>query len=837
MKLLRRISYWLHRKQRDAELAEELAFHRAMAQSPIGNTTLTREDARAVWIWPWLESVMQDLRYAIRNLRRQPGFTAIALMSLSAAIGLNTSLFTVYDAIAWRMWSVRDPAHVFKIMAPEPPIGRLVGLSLAEFRYFAGHSKSVSSFIAASDGHVHLAYERPGEVTHGLFVSANYFDMLGGPLQYGRGFRSDEDILDAPQTVVILSYAVWRDHYGSDPAVLGSKITVDDVPFTIVGITQEDFTGTSSGREDVYMPLAAMQSLRPRDQSTRDFLRSPDHCCSAISGRLASGFTRAQAAAELNVLSRQFATVEKRDPDQITLLDPTILAGFDKRREIIPAFILMFVAVTMVLMLACANVSNLLLARAAARQHEIAVRRALGARRARIVRQLLTEGALLAVGASALGLALASRLPAYLFARIGDGPNVHITPDSTVIAYAIALAAIACVAFALAPALHGTHAAAPRRRFPLRSVLLAAQVAFSVVLLVGAALMLQGVRRGQNQDPGFRVNGVSVITLDLPASAYDPQRRRNFYAELSRELEKLPGSQPIGVTAREPLVNSHWATGIRRPNQPCCFDTEMHEISAGYFDVLGIPILAGRNFLPSDNASRIIINESLAQRYFPNENPIGQTLIADQSNREIIGVARGALLTGLERQVPLFFEPFSGALPPKLLVRSDFAGATELVAAIAKKLDKRIRVYSRPLSANLDLLLAPMRVGAEIAGMLGIFALALAAVGMSGVFAFIIEQRTKEIGIRMTLGAQPQQVITLVLASTTRAVIIGLAAGYLAAAALARLVAGFLYGVSPFDPPAYFAAGAILAAAAIAAAYLPARRATRIDPMRALRID
>jgi predicted permease len=842
MKLLRRIDYWLNRRKRDAELAEEIEFHRLASAAPaeFGNVTIAREDARAVWIWPWLESVVQDLRYALRNLRRQPGFALVALLTLGIAIGLNTSLFTVFNAIAFRMWPVKDPARVVKILEQAPRFKVLNGFSLAESRYFAEHARTLSAVIAASGGRVHLGFEGPGKTTNGVFVSANYFQALGVAMQSGRGFRDDEDILDAPENVIVLSYAIWRDHFGSDPAILGRRIPVDDLPFIVVGVTQEGFRGTSPGGEDLWMPLAAMQVLTPNDPSTREFLWSPNDCCSNVAGRLAPGFTRAQAQAELNVLSRQFHREFKSEAGDVVLTEATLLAGFDKRREILPAFLLMFAAFTMVLLLACANVSNLLLARAAARQREIEVRRAIGAGRARIIRQLLTEGFVIAAGASMLGTALAWKLPALVFAQLGEGPNVRLTPDLTVMAYATALAAISCIAFALAPALYGTRSKVTRARLSLRSFLLAAQVAISVVLLIGAGLMVAGVRLAKDRDPGYRIHDVSVISLDLPASAYDATRMRDFYAQLSLQIEKLPATRQMGVTAREPLVNSHWSTVIRRPIEPAAIVhvTEFQEITGGYFDVLEIPVLAGRNFRASDDPRHaIIVNETLARRYFENENPIGKPLIVNDQTREIIGVVRDALLTGLERPVPLFFQPFGGQQPPKLLVRAGFAGANDIVSEIARQIDPRIYVHSTPLSDNLDRQLAGSRVMAGVAGALGGFALLLAVIGMSGVFAYVVQQRTKEIGIRMALGAEPRQVIALVLAGTARAAIIGLAIGYVAALGAAKLLAEYLYGVSPYDPRAYFEVAAILAISALAAAYLPARRATRVDPLNALRVE
>jgi hypothetical protein len=295
------------------------------------------------------------------------------------------------------------------------------------------------------------------------------------------------------------------------------------------------------------------------------------------------------------------------------------------------------------------------------------------------------------------------------------------------------------------------------------------------------------------------------------------------------------------VAVREPLSNSHWNTMFRRSGEAAAnqHDIEYQEISAGYFDVLGIPIVAGRNFQPGDAAREVIIvNETMARSYFEGEDPVGKSIITSgKDTREIVGVARDAYLTDLERLVPLYFQPFTGNEAPRLLVRANFPGAQDIVSGIVRRLEGRARVQSTPLTDNLDRQLAGSRTMAAISGMLGIFALILAVVGISGVFAYVVQQRTKEIGIRMALGASPNQVIALVLSGTARAAIIGLGIGYVAAAGCAKLLAEYLYGVSPYDPRAYFEVAAILAISALAAAYLPARRATRVDPLTALRVE
>jgi predicted permease len=838
MKFLRRLNYLMHRRKLDAELAEELEFHRSHGDpAGLGNTTIAREDARAVWIWPWLESVAQDLRYAVRNLKRQPGFTLLALLTLGLAIGLNTSLFTVFDAVAVRTWPVKDPKRVVKIFSTTPHGPR--GFSLAEYRYLRDHSKTFSGIVAVNDQRVHFGWEPFGKATIAAFVPHDYFDVLGVQMERGRGFLPEEEKIEQPENVMVLSFALWRDHFGSDSEIVGKTIRVSDVPFTVLGVAAETFEGSvNAGAEHVWMPLPAVLSFSMNLEETRSFLTSPQDCCVGIAGRVAPGVSKEQGRAELDVLSRQFRAENKLDATVVRFTEPTLLAGHSKRKSILPVFALMFSGVVLVLLLACANVSNLLIARAAARQREIEVRRAIGAGRARIVRQLLTEGFVLAAGASAIGVTLGWKLPAYVFVLMGDGPNINLAPDFATIGYACALAAVACIAFALAPALHGTRPKSNRPKLPLRSFLLGSQVAMSVVLLIAAGLMVAGVQRARQHDLGFRTRDVNVISIDLPARAYDTKRLVAFSTQLQRELASAATGR-FAITAREPLANAHWATGFRLPQEPAetTHDIEFQEIAGNYFDVLGIPLMAGRNLQPADLANHaIVVNESFARRYFDGANPVGKSIVTGKTMREIVGLVRDAYLTGMDQFVPLFFQPFTGQEAPRLLAR-EFPGGADAITQIVKGIEPRARIQSVPLNDNLVRILQPLQTMAGVAGALGGFALLLAVIGMAGVFAYVVQQRTKEIGIRMALGAEPKQVIALVLSGTARAALIGLAIGYIAAAGAAKLLAEYLYGVSPYDPKAYFEVAAILAISALAAAYLPARRATRVDPLTALRVE
>jgi len=522
IKLLRRFQFWIRQRQIEAELAEEIEIHRAMKQEQLeqsglhsgeaasasqrilGNITLAREDSREVWIWPWLESVWQDLAYAARNLRGQPVFTLTAVIVLAVAIGLNTSLFTVFNAIVLRPWPVKDPGRVVNVFAYGPKgISNVGGFSIAEYRYLDEHAKSFGGLVAMRRDSVSLGFEEVGERTGCLVVSANYLRVLGVEMEHGRSFIAEEDRFETPQPVTVLSYRLWKSRFGAEPGIIGKQVNLDDVPFTVVGVAARDFTGTRVGREDLWIPLSALAILRSNDPSIHRFLSKPQECCSAVAGRLAPGVSREQGRAELELLSHQFRSQFSLESNGILLTGTTFFANPTSKRAIVPVFALMFVGVTLILLLACANVSNLLIARAAARCREVAVRLSLGASRPRLIRQLLTESLMLATGASAIGILLAYQLPSLLLNRIGQSALLRVVPDASVLCYALGLGIVTCITFGLAPALYGTgcqitdalkeHARFPHTRLSLRSFLLSAQVAISIVLLIGAGLLLRGV--------------------------------------------------------------------------------------------------------------------------------------------------------------------------------------------------------------------------------------------------------------------------------------------------------------------------------------------------------
>jgi len=779
IKLFRRLRYWLERGRRDAELAEEIEFHRSQlardggSSAEMGNTTLAREDARAVWIWPWLESLWQDATYGVRTLRRQPGFTIAALLALASAIGINTSLFTIFNAFALRPWPVRDRAHMVTVHRFTREGGGDFGI--AEYRYLAANSQAFSGLIAMRNGEQVKIEGRPLQLT---YASGNYFRVLGVEMERGRGFLDEEDRAGTPEPVAVISHYLWQNVFGGDASIVGRSIRVDDIAVNVVGVAPADFNGTSGPpyaiRNDIWVPLSTRMLLRPNDPSVESWLTSPGSCCTPMAGRLGPGATRARAQAELAILLDQFRTANRVEGGRANVIvaGTSWIEGPRKKRQVIPMMAVMFLAVTLVLLLACANVGNLLLARAAARRQEIAVRLSLGGSRLRLIRQLLVESMMLAAAAAGGGLATAFAVPSAVVRYLAGDLVVRIVPD-------------------------------------------------------GAVLAL------------FDVQNVTMVSIDMPASQYTGPRTKSLARDLLAGLERVPDFPASGLALSAPLGNSTWSTDFRLSADKSArsLRVSFNEVSGGYFDALRIRILAGRNFVPEDAGRDVVIfNQSAARRWWPGENPVGKTILSNDKMREIVGVAADAYTGDISSIAPVMYFPMAGDRGvPVVLVHDRGAASVERIAGVVKQIEPRAQVRAQPLAANFRRWIQPSIYGAELAGFLGLLALTMASVGMSGVFAYVVGQRTREIGVRMALGARPAQIVRLVLGSSLGALAYGLAAGVVCAVAISMLLVHALPGVKASEPLVYPIVVLLLGAAVALASAVPARRATRVDPVRALR--
>jgi predicted permease len=889
--LLRRVWYVIRQRQFERDLADEIEFHRAMAQSDLerrgigaeaadsaarrllGNTTLAREDSRGVWIWPWLESIWQDVAYAVRNLRRQPGFTAVVVTVLATVIGLHTTLVTVIAGVVLRPWpGVRDAGRVVAIylVGQFAEAGRFPSFPVDAYRALADRATTLTGVVASMPDDVRVGSGDGARMVGSLLVSGNFFDVLGVAVAPGRGFAADEDRAGRPAAVVVLSYDFWQSRFGGDPSIVGGLVRLNDVPFTIVGVAPREFGSAEPAYgKQLFVPIAAAPLLRP--------IEPPPSCCVDVAGRLAPGITRSQVQAEVSTLVDAIALPGGSKPRGAIATGTEFAARPGRADSVGPlaAASAIFAGLVLVWLAACANIGNLLLARAAARVREIGIRLSLGADRLRLVRQLLTEGFVLALLAGIGGVTIAYELPFVLLRFLGGAAArfpFSVTVDGAVLGYSLLLAGLSAAAFGLAPALYATRTdvaialnereGLPASRLALRGLLLGVQVALSVVLLVGASLLVRGAQRAGSFDPGFAVNDVTAVAFELPPGAYDDARRRAFLGDLTQALRALPPEvvDAFGFATWEPdFIRRGYPTSLYLSGQTPA-DAKIitnADMSPEYLNVLRIPIVAGRNFEPADEARPVIvINETMARTFWPNESPLGKTLLqgrfggrdptattgsdkpAQARPLEVVGVMRDAHTHSMGAIPPLFYQPLRGGrVVPRLVIRSSRGVPSAELQRIVARIDPRIRIQTTPLSAHLEARVAEFKWGPMLAAVLGAFALALATVGMFGVFAYAVRQRTREIGIRMALGAQPSAVVRLVLAGHSRAVAAGLVVGLFGAVAWSIVMRSRLHGLSPLDPVSYLGVAVLLTAAGLAASYLPARRAGRVDPVVALRYE
>jgi putative ABC transport system permease protein len=874
---LRRLHYAIRQRQADADVRTELEFHREMKQREVeargvpvaaaaiaarramGNLTSAREDARAVWIWPWLETVWQDTAYAARIMRRQAGSALLAVFLLAVTIGLNTSLMAVLNGLLLRPWPGvghgRDVVTMYLNESRTDSSGSLHDIRGFTRAHWQSLAKEVTSLISLSALHrdvVQLGPDGTLGPVGALLVSGNFFDTLQLKMSEGRGFQADEDRPESPRPVVVLSDRIRRARLGGDVGIVGRSVVINGRPFTIVGVASPEFGFSEPGSTaDLFLPSASSQLLHPGDS-----LEAP----ADLVGRLAPGATRERARAELNLLSQQFDRQQGGTAATVTVTG-TAFTDHPGRTPILIASALVSAGLLAVWIIACANVGNLLLAQATARGREIGIRLAIGASRPRVVRQLLTEGFIVALAASVLGMALAYTLPLMILRFIAEDATARfpflVTPDSLVIGSAVLMAALSAVLYGLAPALHATGVNLAKRlggreglafsRVPLRSVLLAIQVAVSVVLLIVAGLLVTGAGQQSNALEADFATDVTVVSFNAPSHAYDAARTRSWMTDLTTALHDLPLSG-FALTSQEPFSRLRNGFTVRLPGESDRvrrFASSL-EISPGYFSLLRIPFVAGRDLEATDSEKPVaVINEAMARRFWPNDDPIGKTFMMFRASAPfvVIGVTKDVHLNAAAAVEPTIFTPFAAVPPqpqlPKLLFRSDHPGASDAVKRAASRIDPEMSVRAARLTAVIkgDFMSGPGYYGRILAQVLGGFALALATVGMFGVFAYAVRQRTREIGMRMALGARPTAIVRLILLGHSRVVLVGVAVGLFLAVAISIVLRSNLPGVGRFDGIVYAGVGLLLAAAGLAASYLPARRATRINPVLALRCE
>lgn len=803
-----------------------------------------------------MEKLFHDLRYAVRMLIRNSGFTAIAILALALGVGANTAIFTVVNSVLLRPLPFSEPDRLVMAYATNPSIGQdRLPFCVADFLDWRAQNHVFEKLAAFSNNRFTYTGGDQPEQFPGAWVTADFFEVLNQLPAMGRTFLPDED-QPGHAPVVIVSHNFWQRKLGADPNIVGRPITLNNNPFSIIGVMPPGFTFPESDIE-----LWAVERLDP---PTR---RGPYYMWGV--GRLAPGATVADADAELNLIAQRIHQ-ETKSPDNATFT----AMGLTERivGNIRPALLVLMAAVVFVMLIASANVANLLLARATAREKEIAIRRALGASRARLIRQLFTESILLSIIGGAIGLLLAQWGVAALLALSPDDiPRIsEVRIDARVLGFTVLLSLLSGIIFGLAPALQGSRinlneslkdggrsATEGFKHRRLRNLLVVAEIALSLVLLVSAGLMIRSFLKLQDVSPGFTASNILTMQLSLPRSKYsNPAQTSSFYSQLLTKVEALPGAESAALTLSLPPNNLELSDnftveehpipeGESEPIVPVVF------VSPKYFTTLGVPLLRGRFFTENDRDGAppvVIINEALARQYFAEQDPIGKrlksgTASSDNPWMEIVGVVGNVKYSGLEaKQEPAFYFSFF-QYPIRfmyLAVRTD-ANPAALLPAIQSEvssLDKdlpvaRVRTMDQLLSESV----AQPRFRTLLLAIFAGVALLLAAVGIYGVISYSVTQRTHEFGIRMALGANSGDIVKMVVGQGLMLALIGEAIGLAGAYAATRLLEGLLFNVSATDTMTFVSIAALLTATAFLGSYVPARRATKVDPMVALRYE
>ncbi len=806
-----------------------------------------------------MQTFFHDLRYALRMLRRSPGFTAVAVLTLALGIGANTAIFSVVHAVLWRSLPYRDPDRLLIIWGRKTPEGlRNIETSPPDLLDWRQQNRVFTQVEAFGGGVFILGglAAQPGEPERvaGEHVTGGFFGALGAEAALGRTFLPEED----QKRVVVLSHRLWQRRFYGDPKLLGQSVILNGSNYTVIGIMPPEFRFY---RRDVELWIPLALAGQPYSVRHNRFL--------SVFARLKPGVSLEQARAEMEVITSR---LEQQYPDTNAGFHAT-LVPLKKQYfgEIRPALLVLLGAVGFVLLIACANMANLLLARAAARQKEIAVRMALGAGRRRLVRQLLTETCLLACLGGAAGLLLGFWSTGFLISLIPQRVQMPIPAqigspaslDPAVLGFTLAVSLLTGLLFGLAPALrsskcdlHATlkEAASSGPRGAVSRIFIVSEVALSLVLLIGAGLMIRSFLRLQGVDPGFRPEKLLTMRIMFPII---PERGTwnwtavgAFYEQALERVRALPGVRSAALTKALPFTGSYLEplTIEGRPAPAAGREptVDFRMISPDYLRTMGIPARKGRDFTTRDRRDAplvAIINEALARRHFPNEDPLGKRLRRGSAKLTIVGVVGDVRHGGLEAEpepemyVPLLQEPDPVL---SLVVRSDLEPGP-LATAIKRELwtiEKEVVVYDISAMEQIisDSVWQP-RLNTLLLGSFAILAVLLAGVGIYGVVSDSVAQRTREIGIRVALGAEPRDVLAMVIRQGLGMVAAGTALGILAAFWLTRLLSNLLYGVTATDPATFAGMSALLVAVAVAACYIPARRATKVDPMVALRYE
>ena len=812
-----------------------------------------------------MESLLRDVRLAVRTMRRSPSFTAIAVLCLALGIGATSTIFGIVDVLFFRPPAgVGDPGGIVR-----PYIARTTGnittgpegyprTSYPEYLDLRDNQRSLSGIAAFMDVALSVGEGLNTEHADGLLVSGNYFSVLAVQPALGRFFVPEEDNGPGSPPAVVLSHLYWQRQFGGDSAAIGKRLRIDGRPYTIVGIAPAGFHGVDAAAIDVWIPVAQAAAVG----EGRSFFTNRYAMVIQTIGRLAPGITREQAQANLqsiirSVAAHQDTTSEMRlDPDPKLTLWPILSARGPTLSQQAAIARWLALAAALVLAIACANTANLLLARAATRRKEIAIRLSVGASRWRLIRQLLTESVMLAVLGAAGGILLAV-WGTQLVPAVGL-PPLQFFAQGRVLIFAVAAAVICGILFGLAPALSASRtelAVAMKegtregldRRSRLRSTLMVAQVALAVLLLTGAGLFVHSLRNVQSVDPGFDADHLVFARLDLGSVGFPDSAVGPFYERALERVRAIPGVAGATLTRSTPMTGSMYLMSYTIPGRPSASDETAITQDGGpaYFSTIGTPILQGRDFTAADRKGSepiAIVNEAFATKNWPGESPIGKCIDTGKSCRAVVGVVQNAKYATIEeKQREAIFVPVAQSYGAHALLIRTAGNPSAIIPSVRRTLLEMQSNLPYPEVKTLEDImrpqLQPRRLGAAMFGVFGLLALVLAAIGLYGVVSYAVTQRTREVGIRMALGAQQVHVVSLVVRQGALLTLVGLVIGIAAALGAARLITHLLFGVSATDPITFVGVAVVLAAVAALASYLPARRATKVDPIIALRAE
>lgn len=800
-------------------------------------------------------NIFQDLRYAFRSLLKHRNFTVAALLTLALGIGINTCIFTLLYSLAFRELPVKNAERVVNVYQRfEGEFSREVegSPSLSSYPEYVNYRNRVdglADLVASSSLKLYLGGNTVEKIS-GLMVTDNYFSVLGGTSALGRTFYDKECRVPLQCPIAVLSYGFWQRRFGSDRSIIGTSIALNRQPFTVVGVAAPDFHGTEMTVPDVWLPLTAQEGI----MAESNFTSRPNLSWLTVVGRLKDNVSTTQVQAEMQLAASQMDLQYPGRKSTVEVMPGSYLNSPEVRSQGMPIAMLVMAAVGLVLLIVCANVSNLMLARGATRRKEIAVRLALGASRWRLIRLLMTESVLLAVLGGIAGLFLSLVLPPVLISLVPEvGLDINLKPNATVFLYMFSISLLTGVVFGLAPAIQSTKPdltvalrsgnRARVSRPHLRNLLVIGQVAVSLVLLIGAGLLVRTLQRAQSSDVGFDSKHLIVLSMDVSALGYDEARVTTLRTQLAERLKAMPEIKQLSSAQIMPFAGRR-DDAIDIEGEGSGISVNANLVSPGFFQTLGINLRRGRDFTEEDahsGQSPAVITQAMANRFWPDADPIGKHFRDGDGNwHEIIGVVSDISSTHVGKvDGPLFYTAAAVAqlTGQSFLLRTNgnVNASVNAVREAARSIDKDAFVTVEPLEENVRRALEPARTGAWFSSTISLLALIIAATGIYGMLSYNVIERTSEVGIRMALGAQRRSVLMLIVGDGMKLAAVGTAIGLAVALVLSRILESVVFGVATTDALAFAAVAIGALTVALLACYIPARRATKVDPLVALR--